>query len=87
MMFKPRSLLKRAALWTAAVVLGIVGYVAGMPFVRYVAYSYVPASAPFLEIVYAPVIFAIDRELPGTRAYISYCFWCLETIGADVEYP
>lgn len=82
-----RSLLKRAALWTAAVVLGIVGYVAGMPIVGYVAFAYAPASMPFLEIVYAPVIFALDRELPGTRAYLTYYFWCLETIGADVEYP
>lgn len=79
---KRRSTLKRVALWTAAVVVLLVGYVAGAPFVAVVTERYFPSSAPFFRVVYAPLGYvARDRDAPGHEAFKAYVTWCYESVG------
>ena len=71
-----RPLLKRVAVWTAAVVLLLAGYVAGMPFAELAVLRFVPSLEPAALAFYAPVIYAIKREFPGKDAYLQYYAWC-----------
>jgi len=72
-----RPLAKRAALWTAAVVLMLVGYIAGAPIVAAFAIKHHPSTVPWLVVVYGPVdYYCRHPELPGCEIYLSYVRWC-----------
>jgi hypothetical protein len=79
-----RPLLKRVCLWTAAVVLLLAGYLAGMPFVITATILHAPALLPAAWAFYSPVTYAIANDLPGTNAYESYYRWCMESLGVDM---
>ena len=82
-----RPLLKRVALWTGAVVLLLAGYLAGMPFSAYVVGKHVPQLEPVGEVFYAPVIFAVKSDFPGSKLYMRYCVWCLNALGMPTRAP
>lgn len=78
-----RPLLKRVALWTAAVVLLLGGYVAGMPIAAYAVGKYADWAEPVGVIVYAPLIYALKNDLPGSEPYEAYCEWCIEWLSVN----
>jgi hypothetical protein len=80
-----RPLLKRVALWTAAVVLLLAGYLAGMPFAEHVVVNHVPSLEPAALAFYAPVIYAIKSEYPGTEPYLRYYKWCTRALRPGME--
>jgi hypothetical protein len=73
----PRRLnAKRITLWASAVVLFVVGYVAGAPFVAILAVRYLPQSKPLISIVYAPLAYVEkDPTAPGHAALKAYLEW------------
>jgi len=38
-----------------------------------------------LEVVYAPIGYAMDKRVPGSDAYLAYMVWCSEALGVEVE--
>ena len=77
-----RPLRKHAVLWTAAVVLMFVGYVAGAPIVAAFVMKHHPSAVPWLFVVYGPVdYYCRNQELPGSATYASYVEWCYVQLG------
>jgi len=77
-----RPILKRVALWTAAVVLVLAGYLASLPFVDFVDSRY-PVARPVLVVLYSPILLVIGREdAPGHDLYIAYLEWAREHLEA-----
>jgi hypothetical protein len=76
-----RPLLKRVAVWTAAVVLLLALYVLGGPFVILLCERHGPAIVPVLEIIYAPLMYVDrDSQAPGHFAFQAYAKWCDDTL-------
>lgn len=76
-----RPFLKRAIVWTGAVVLLLVSYVLGAPFVAFFASRYVPRSEPLFVAVYAPLVYVSrDPDAPGHSEFTAYCQWCQSMI-------
>lgn len=72
-----RPLLKRVALWMTAIVLLLVVYVLGAPFVAYFGQRLVPAGKPVFEVLYAPLIYVSrDPGAPGHAEFTAYLQWC-----------
>ena len=71
-----RPLLKRVAIWTAAVVLLLAWYVASFPFLIVACRNFCPGARPALGAVYYPVVWYIERDLPGARTYHDYYNQC-----------
>jgi hypothetical protein len=71
-----RPLLKRACLWTAAVVLLLAGYVQSAPLFGVLMMNWFPAAHPLYKTVYGPLIRYIHSDLPGARTTGYYCAWC-----------
>jgi len=75
-----RPLLKRVAVWTAAVVLLLVSYVLGAPFVARYCARYVPAAQPAFVVIYAPLVHVAHvPDAPGHESFIAYVEWCNRT--------
>jgi hypothetical protein len=70
-----RPVLKRIALWTAAVVLLLAGYVAGAPFANYFDRGN-PIARPVLRVLYVPLVYvAANPDAPGHDLLTSYLGW------------
>jgi hypothetical protein len=70
-----RPLLKRIALWTAAVVLLLVAYLAGAPIAVMLSLRHFPRALPVLKIAYYPLDSYLIADLPGSTLYIEYARW------------
>jgi hypothetical protein len=82
-----RPLLKRIAVWTAAVVLLVVSYVGGAPIVILLAGRHYPHALPFLDAAYAPLHAYVNTpEVPGSEAYYDYALWCQRQFQDDLIY-
>lgn len=75
-----RPLLKRACLWTAAMVLVIASYLAGAPVVAALTMRHQPSALPILVVVYAPIDSYLDARLPGSTLYERYAHWVLASL-------
>lgn len=78
-----RPLLKRVAVWTAAVVLLLAGYVGSAPFVVNLVLPRFPAAEPAIIAIYAPLLLYTKGHpnWPGNRAFVEYEAWCRRVIG------
>lgn len=82
-----RPLLKRAASWTAALLLLIAGYVLGAPFAILLIARHCPAALPIIDAAFAPLhVYANDTALPGSAVYVSYADWCQRQFQDDLIY-
>jgi hypothetical protein len=70
-----RPLLKRVAVWTAAFVLLLAGYVASSAFVVCITVKNYPASLPVLKVIYSPIEVYVREKLPGTKMLERYARW------------
>lgn len=76
-----RTLLKRIALWTAAVMLAFAGYLASAPMVVVLVMPRFPAIIPVLYVAYGPLDYlCVHSEYPGSRSYGAYAEWCRERL-------
>jgi hypothetical protein len=76
-----RPLLKRVALWTAAVVLLLASYVLGAPFVAFFGQRYTPKLEPVFIAVYAPLVYVSrNSDAPGHTEFNAYVQWCHNTL-------
>jgi hypothetical protein len=76
-----RPRLKRIAVWTAAVVLLLAGYIGGAPVVAFFAQRYLPQSESFFQVVYAPLLYvAQNPEAPGHAEFTAYLMWAFESL-------
>ena len=78
-----RPLLKRACLWTAAVVLLLAYYLAMLPVVTVGVHKFAPRLDPAVKTLYAPVEVAIRYRIPGSGLYWSYLRWCFGALGVQ----
>ena len=74
-----RTLLKRACLWTGAVVLFLASYLASVPFAAVVHNRY-PAATPIVMIVYAPVILILGVDSKPTDNWYTAYKWTEEKL-------
>jgi len=76
-----RPILKRIAMWTAAVVLLPVLYMSGAPIVGgWVALNF-PAALPIVRTAYAPLsYYCMESDWPGSSYYRTYAEWCAEKV-------
>lgn len=80
-----RPHLKRITVWTAAVALSLVGYVAGAPFVTGLAARKFPAAIPALTVAYSPLIWVSRHDDAfGHESWVSYVQWCDDSLSALV---
>lgn len=76
-----RLVLKRIAAWTVGVMALLAGYIAGMPFVGYVALFEYPPATPVVQVLYAPLdAYLAHPEFPGSTRYQAYCTWCYDRL-------
>ena len=72
-----RRVVKRGVLVALAAVLLLVWYAAGPPLIDSFIADRVPATAPLLEIFYAPLAYYWSHpELPGSELYGEYVDSC-----------
>lgn len=68
---------RKAAIWSAVIVMLPVWYVLAAPFIVIPVEKYFPASVPLLKVVYAPLIYVVDNpEAPGHIEFQIYVNWC-----------
>jgi len=76
-----RHVLKRIAVWTAAVVLLLVAYIAGAPIIGGLIALNFPAALPCVRAAYAPLgYYCMESDWPGSSYYRSYAEWCAEKV-------
>jgi hypothetical protein len=74
-MLARRPILKRLVVWSLAAALLLTSYVAGEPFVTYLAVCRCQPAIPVVHAVYAPLIAYRIRGLPGTTSLRTYSLW------------
>jgi hypothetical protein len=81
-----RPIMKRAALWTAAVVLAIVAYFISIPFVSVFCSQTSIGGHPIVfkagQIYSIPAIRLCEHELPGSALFQSYFDWCYPIVNS-----
>lgn len=68
-------ILKRAVVWTSAVLVFLVWYVASASPIMTVTNIYCPAVSPAVSVFYAPLAYYVHYELPGSGLISKYDQW------------
>ena len=70
----------------AAVVLLLVSYVGGAPFIAFIGQRHFPAAEPFFAALDAPLVYvARDPDAPGHAAFVAYLDWTQSLIHQALE--
>ncbi|MFO1096422.1 MAG: hypothetical protein U0992_24415 [Planctomycetaceae bacterium] len=70
------TILKRVAAWTAGVLLLLTAYVLGAHLCYSTIGRRIPASAPIVAGLYAPLsVYSRHPDWPGSRLYVRYVIW------------